>query len=425
MKMPGVLLLLLFPFALFLAAQRSETAFRSVFDAPVPDYDTAAMLNDLNVSRAVAVTQTKFRHLDFNCTAMVNDINVTRAIAVTETKFRLRDQKSWYQIGMGYVDAFHAGVTQSVHTFSSKADWKLAEWTGDTNLTEQSETPPREGNASMGMSDYFNWLFHDDTYLYSSEASYLILRLGIETNKEEGPKFLNDVKMAISLPHTQKHLQLYIGDPLADQDKNVVDDQGKVDSTTTVGARYFVPEFIKKLKTDVSAGFRGVTNPFTQVRFTYPVNFYDWLIRPVQYFDYSAKREFYEETDLYFDRRISRREMVRLQLQRSTQTQTEGMAYNVSLSYFNTLRFGTGFRTFVSMSGQTVLDEGRYADPHYDDVNPHVGIYRYSIGGRWKESFLREWLFYEIDSRIDYDMLYNWRPNYVNQFWIEFYFGDV
>ena len=425
--MPGVLPLLLFSFALFLAAVGAEEkTLPSVFDAPVPAYDIASLVNDVNVSRSMAVTRTKGGLFDCDCRALIDDINVTRAIAVTEIKFRLQDEESWYQVGMEYVDSFHAGVTQTVHVFSANADRQLAIWTGDKNLPKPVDrTPPREGNASEGMSDYFSWLFHDDTYLYSTEASYMILRVGFETNKEAGPKFLNDIKLAISLPHTQNHLQLYIGDPLADQDKNVVDNQGNVDSTTTVGARYYIPELIHKLKTDVSAGFRGIANPFTQVRFGYPVNFYDWRIRPVQYVDYSVKRRFYEETDLYFDRRISRREMVRLQLQRSTQTQKAGMAYNASLSYFNTLRFGTGFRTFVSMSGETVLDEGRYADPHYDDVDPHVGIYLYSIGARWKESFLRDWLFYEIDSRIDYDMLYNWRPNYVNQFWIEFYFGDV
>ena len=74
--MPGVLLLLLFPFALFLAALGAEEkTLPSVFDAPVPAYDVASLVNDVNVSRAMAVTRTKGRLFDCDCRALVDDIN--------------------------------------------------------------------------------------------------------------------------------------------------------------------------------------------------------------------------------------------------------------------------------------------------------------------------------------------------------------
>ena len=423
MKMPGVLLLLLFPFALFLAAQRVETSLPSVFDAPAPVYDTAAMVNDLNVSRAIAVTQTKFSLYDCNCTALINDINVTRAIAVTQKKFQLQDAESWYQKGMGYVDTFHAGVTQTVHVFSANADHQLAIWTGEENQTKPSaRTPPREGNASAGLSAYFDRLFFDNTYLYSQEASYLILRAGYEVNKEAGNKFLNQIRMAISLPKTQKHLQLFIGDPLADNNKQTVNEQGQVDSATGVGARYFIPDAIKNLHATFSGGFRGLLDPFVQFRVDYPINFYDWLIRPVQYFEYSVKREFYEESDLYFDRRISRQEMIRLRLERSTETKKVGMGYSTSLTYYNTPRYDTAFQTYVSMAGRTQVEDTNTTDTQ-NGVVMTPGIYSYSVGAGWKQSFLRRWLYYEINPSVNFDMQYEWRPNYVVDFWIDVYFG--
>jgi hypothetical protein len=422
MKMPGVLLPLLFPFALFLAAQRVETTLPSVFDPPLPEYDAAAMVDDLNVSRAIAVTQTKFRLYDCNCTALVDEINVRRAVAVTEAKFRLQDKESWYQIGMGYVDTFHAGVTQTVHVFSANADRQLAIWTGDENLTKPTEDTPREGNASAGLSAYFDRLFFDDTYLYSQEASYLILRAGYEVNKKAGNKFRNQVRMAISLPKTQKHLQLFIGDPLTDNEQ-VINEQGQIDSTTGVGARYFIPDFVRNMHTSLSGGFRGILDPFVQFRVDYPMNFYDWLIRPVQYVEYSVKREFYEESDLYFDRRISRQEMIRLRLQRATETKKVGMGYSASITYYNTLRFDTAFQTYVSMAGRTQVQDTNTTDTLNGGVVMTPGIYSYSVGGGWKQSFLRRWLFYEINPRVDFDMQYEWRPNYVTVFWLDLYFG--
>lgn len=399
MKVPGQTLLFIFAlFALSFAGEISRAVYPSVFDAPVPSYD---------------------------CNAMVCDINVTRAIDVTQSKFKLLDEKNWFESGMGYLDSLHAGLTQTVHVFSANADRQLASWSGGESVDTRPRGTPREGNVSEGMSDYFNWLFLDNTYLYSREKSYLFLQIGFETNKEEGPQFLNKIKFAISLPRTQKRLQLFVGDPLEEDNDQVVNDQGNVNDTTAVGVRYFVPEFVKHLKTGLSVGIRSIDNPFIQARIEYPINFYDWLIRPVQYAEYSVKREFYEETDLYFDRRVSKSEMVRFMLQRSTETQKIGTQYQTSVSYFNTLRFGTGFRTFVGMSGETEINLDRYADPHYDDVDPTPGIYRYSIGGGWKESFLRKWLFYEIEPRVDFDMLYNWRPNYVVRYWLDFYFGDI
>jgi len=398
MRVQGLLLLFLLPLAVFLLAQEEADAFPSVFDALPPEC---------------------------NCSVIIGEVDVSRAIAITEMKFHLQEEEGWFESTMGYLDVFHASLTQTVHVFSANTDRQLASWSGDENATRTPRATPREGNASEGMSAYFDRLFHDDTYLYSSEASYLILRLGLETNKEKGPSFLNELRFAISLPHTQKQLQIFIGDPLEDENKQIVNDAGRINETTAVGARYFVPEFIDNLRTDLSAGFRGINNPFVQGRVEYPINFYDWLIRPVQYVEYSVKRKFYEESDLYFDRRISQQEMVRLQLQRSTETKKVGMQYSAALSYFNTLRFSTGFRTFVGLSGETTINEGRYADPHYDDVDPKVGVYRYSVGGSWKASFLRPWLFYEIEPRVDYDMLYNWRPNYVVRYWFEIYFGDT
>ena len=90
--------------------------------------------------------------------------------------------------------------------------------------------------------------------------SYYVIRLGVEFNKEAGEKFLNKVRFAMKLPYTQDQLQIFVGDPLADKNKDLISETGKVDDTTGVGARYFVPEVLKNVKTSVSAGLRGITS---------------------------------------------------------------------------------------------------------------------------------------------------------------------
>ena len=429
---------LLFLPVVFLFAQSGEIPPFLAPKTSVPDFNATAIINDINVTRAIGLAQTKFRQSagdppfsqsvtsasECNCTDVINDINVSRSIELTQLKLYFQQSEGFFEGWMEQMDTYHAEFSQMVHLFGATADHRLAVWTGDEAAKAKSAKPPEDGNASESMSAYFDRLFFDKTYLYSQEASYLILRGGYEVNQKEGNKFLNQVKAAISLPNTQKHLQLFVGDPLSDsEDKQFVNEQGKVDTATGVGARYFIPDFVKDLHTSLSAGFRGILNPFVQLRVEYPMNFFDWLIRPVQYVEYSVDSEFYEETDLYFDRRISKSEMVRLQLQRSTETQKLGMDYGASLTYYNTPRYDTAFRTYVSMSGHTevedintsTLPEGTY------EITP--GVYVYSIGVGWKQSFLRKWLFYEINPRVDFGMQYNWQPNYVTQFWLDIYFG--
>lgn len=357
--------------------------------------------------------------------SIFNDINISRTFSVNDRWKSLMQEQSWIDSALGYVDTFHSYTTFKVHVVSANIDREIGGIVADKNTTTESwRKTPREGNVSEGMSEYFSRLFRDETYLYSSEASFMILRVGTERNQREGASFLNEIKFAISLPFTEDKFQIFVGDPLRQENQDVVDDQGNIDSTTAVGARYFLPEFTEDLKTDVSAGFRGLANPFTRLRIEYPFNYYDWLMRPVQYVEYSVKREFYEETDFYFDRRISKHEMVRLQLQRSTETQKLGMQYASVLSYFDTLKYNTGFRTYFGLYGETVVNGDRYEDSMYD-VDPHSGIYRYTLGGSWKTSFLRKWLFFEIEPRIDWDMVYAWKSNIVTRYWLEIYFGDM
>ena len=410
-------------------------------DFLLPECDCISVICEVSVSRAIALADKKRRLTesleepspatvfdapipDYDCTAMIEGVNVERALAVTEWKFRLGEVRGWLESGMEYVDTFHAELTRTVHIFSANADMQLASWSGSEWAEKKRENNPRDGNASAGLSDYFNQLFLDDTYLYGSEASYLIVSIGMELNKEEGTDFLNKVRFAIKLPYTQKQLQLFVGDPAEDDDDAppIVDEEGRINNKTAVGARYFVPEFLDNLKASATAGFRGIINPFVMGRVEYPVNYYDWLIRPVQYVEYSRSNKMYEKTELYFDRKTSKSEMVRLQLRRSTETDKVGMQYMSSFSYYKTYGHKTGLRTYISMTGRTKVDTHGKTD---DDEELHSGVYRYTIGSSWKASFLRKWLFYKIEPRVDFDMLYNWRPNYVARFWLEIFFGDI
>lgn len=363
--------------------------------------------------------------LDINTTERIdsalNRPNVSNVIRMQQWARAYRQGLPWYETTADYIDSFHLYTSNAVNFLAGSLDNEL-----DIAVNETLESEPKknDSNISERMSDYFNKFFRESTYLYGSNESYLMVRLGAEGNLlANSITPVTDVKISLKLPHTQNRLHLFVGDPFkTKEEERIVNDQGEVDSRTAVGVAYYLPTIIEDFDINIFGGFRGLTNPFIQGRAEYPVNLYDWLIRPVQSVEYSVDRQFYEQTQLYFDRRISPTEMVRLQLQRQTETEVAGMNYQGILGYYLSFSSHAGFSVSTSAGGATVVDPDRYSG---SSANPHAGVYLYTLGGVWKASFWRKWLFYELSPRIEWDMYYTWQPNYIADLTLEIYFGGI
>lgn len=354
--------------------------------------------------------------------AVIKQPWVSTAIRVEHRMRSYRLNLPWYETTADYIDNVHLYTSNAVNYVAGSLDGELDVFVADA--LDENITNKKEGDISERMSDYFNKFFRESAYLYGDNDSYLLLRLGVEGNMLANTvTHLTDIKLSIQLPHSQNRLHLFVGDPFkSKEEERVLNDQGEVNSQTAVGAAYFLPELIEDLNMNIFGGFRGLTNPFVQGRAEYPFNVYDWLIRPVQSVEYSVSRQFYEQSQLYFDRRISPTEMVRLLLMRQTETEVAGMNYQGILGYYLSFSTHAGFSVSATASGTTQVDTERYVG---SEADPHSGIYLYSLGVVWKESFWRKWLFYEVAPQVAWDMLYTWQPNYIVDFNIEIYFGGI
>jgi hypothetical protein len=328
------------------------------------------------------------------------------------------------------LDMMHGYVSHKVKVVSSNIDEEIADIAhnldGNESTVGRKTQKKRDENVSASMSEYFSGFFKDETFLNSNTKSYVRLRLGPEFYSKEKNKMALRASVSLDLPHTKDSVDIFFGEDIEDElsDKAPSPEAQKA----TLGIRYYIPEFLEDLKSDISVGVRGI-DPFVKLYFKYTLDYASWRIYPTQEFRYSAddnlaKWGYEEKTRLYFDRRISPHEMVRILLRRSSEEERYGQRYGMTLSYFNTLnKRKTGINTYVSISGDSFYFKNH---PDYiPDGHEHSGIDNYRLGFVWKKGIYKDWLFAEIEPLVEWDRKYYFDENYVLKTTLELWFGTI
>ncbi|WP_372999548.1 hypothetical protein [Sulfurimonas sp.] len=325
------------------------------------------------------------------------------------------------------LDYIHRNVSKKILIFSSNLDHTVEEWVKDDENTskedvEKSIKEEEEAYSLFSIVNLYDNFFKDDTFLSTTNNSYIRIRWGAQLNQEEGFNFLNNIRVNLRLPKTEEALYLFIGDDEDDDTKTF--NNTNEDKTTSVGVKYMLDN-LDVLNGSIFGGFRGITNPFIKLRIQYPIAFKYLLFRPVQYVEYAYEDEFKEETQLYFDHRLeSKKELVRLSLSRYTKTYLDGMHYSSQLSYLSTIKHGVGIQVYTGLQGQTQAQTTEPANTKYN-ITPTAGIYNYNTGIIWKQQFFKKYLFYELQPLVEFDQQYDYNANYIFRANLELYFGDI
>lgn len=317
------------------------------------------------------------------------------------------------------LDTFQKYWSQKVLLFSSNLDHKISEWYNEGNESSDSvllSDPKSEGYVASSWLDDF---FKDETYLNTNNKSYVRVRGGYELNQRAGPSFFHNVSARIRLPYTEGRLQLYMGEEIQGN-SNLSYVQYK-SSNEGIGLRYFLPSFMDRLSTSASVGFSRIDNPYAKIRMEYPILAGIWLLKPTQNFKYSLDNEFEEWTNLFLDRKLSDDEVFRILLQRSTQSNIDGMNYLFQLSYMNTRKYKIGFNYYVALSGRT---EDQPKALYSNGILPREGIYEYALGMIWRQKLVKDYLFYQIQPIVSFHEQYNYQTNPMLRMSLELYFGN-
>lgn len=335
------------------------------------------------------------------------------------------------------MDSFQEYWSKKILIFSSNLDRMFASGFDDDNVSGM-EKPPEE-NASVvddecrfsqpkftqeqdkqtyQTSTWFDDFFKDETYLDATNKSYIKIRAGYEYDWRGEPSVLQNIKARIKLPRTQEKIQLFIGD---DSDEKISStDPTRTSGSEGIGIKYFLPSLYGRLFSNASIGFSGIDNPYARTHMEYPVFLQNWLFKAAQNFKYSVESKFDEWTDFTFDRPLSDKEMIRLLLQRSTNSEVIGMEYLLQLSYRVASHHDIGTSYYVGFNGRTKDLTGSL---YNSGLTPQEGVYQYAAGIVWRQQLYKEYLVYQIEPILSLHEQYNFKPNYLLRLTLELYFG--
>lgn len=263
---------------------------------------------------------------------------------------------------------------------------------------------------------WFDDFFKDENYLDIKNKSFVKVQGGYIFDKRGDSALYNKISARIKLPKTQEKLQIFIGDDV--QEGGIVSNARHAAMNEGIGIKYYLPLY-GRLFSNASLGLSGIDNPYVKTHLEYPILMGRWLFKANQNFKYAVETEFDEWTDLYFDRKLSDKELIRILFQRSTNNRIKGMDYLTQLSYMNMLKNGVGYSYYVAANGRTK----DLSDTYENGLHPQEGVYNYSLGAVWRQQLVKEYLFYQIEPILSYHEQYDYRPNYLLRFTIDLYFG--
>lgn len=318
---------------------------------------------------------------------------------VTQLENQGSFEKNW--------DFFHGYWSNKVVAFSSRVDYI------GSNLFDDNDTDDEKADIALPFDSFFK----EDLYLNCTNNSYIKLQGGYEYNHLGKTAAIQNITARLRLPRTQKRLHLFINEE--PQPQTILPNVAQTSSDVGVGLKYYLPSMYDRLFSNISIGLAGIANPYAKTYFEYLIVFTDWQIKSTQNFKYSHRNKFDEWTDFYFDRQLSHHKMVRLLLQRSTNSEINGMEYLSQLSYIQAFDHKKSCIYYIGMNGRT---QDILAAPYENGSIPQEGIYNYSTGIIWRQQLFKNYLFYQVEPILSYHEQYNYKPNYMLRFTVDLFF---
>ena len=253
--------------------------------------------------------------------------------------------------------------------------------------------------------------------LEERDRSYIRVSFLQSINSLEPEVFDAKVSARVSLTRSRKRLKLFIENLDEDNAKNL--GQGSEKDAPSFGLEKQSSRFFG-IKPRYSIGFKGI-DPFVRARFSWEGSTSSWRFKPVQTFNYSIEEEFSELTEFYFDRPTGDNTLFRFLVDRGTQSHIKGMRYDAFIQWFYKPRDHAGLSFNLGANGATKYINTITEQPFV--IEEENRVYNYLFLLRWRESFWKKWLFYEVSPGVNYHERHEYRPNYNIFIGIDMFFG--
>ena len=303
-----------------------------------------------------------------------------------------------------YIDITHKMISNKVVDYSDTLDIGTEKL---FKIKEQKKSHTKSNNSKN--IDYF---FKNEKYINETDNSFVSIKLNTQFQSKYKYKKSISINAHIGLKRTNKRLNLFIsGVNDNNENKKVINK----DSPTEIGLNYFRADHYK-IQSKYSLGIRGF-HPFIRARYFKIFTSNQWKIEPVQVFKYSTKDHFQENTYVYFDKAVEEKNLLRFTLHRKTQTDINGMDYDISGRYYWNFNKKTSLSIAQIFSGNT-----KYK------VTPsskkYSGINNYTTALNFRKNVWKQWFFYEVNPSVNFHKENDYKANYAIVFLINIYFGN-
>lgn len=361
---------------------------------------------------------------------MVNHRGIILLALLSSLSYANRDtcfveRNSTAESGQGqfnYIDETHASLSSSVLEWSETIDMTIGEWLGhkDGNCTHcNAETADIDQTSLKSQVRSADAFFQNRKYLNETDDVFIRVRTGGFFQSKGSEDYEVKLRAQIPFSRCKKHFNIFINDMTIDNVNNILKKDEK--DTPNIGVNYFAPQRYG-IKSRYALGFSGI-DPFVSARYNMPFQTGNWLIDPVQFFQYSLDDKFEEETNIYFDRQFKEMSLFRMQLHRKTQENIDGMDYGLSVQYYWSLKEKIGLGFSQSFFGNTKYPYTVEGDDAMPKVKTYGGIHNYLTEFTWRENIWRKWFYFEVRPSVNFHKQYDYKPNYAVRVFFDFYFG--
>ncbi|OHE00309.1 MAG: hypothetical protein A2W82_07430 [Sulfurimonas sp. RIFCSPLOWO2_12_36_12] len=326
------------------------------------------------------------------------------------------DDNATKQTYREYIDEKQKKFSKKVVNLFDSVDKGISGWIDDSDDNIScDEMQARLDDEFLRNQNSIDQFFKSDKYIDETEASYLRIRLGSVFQSKESTEFNYKIRAQIPLSRTKRSFQLFIDD-VEENYFDAATPTETAEKSTEVGVKY-TPEVRYDIKSKYSIGISSLV-AYAKARYSKDFIFEKWLIQPTQQFKYSLESDWSEETNIYFDRTLKENSIFRTTLHRKTQAHMDGFNYAAAFSYYLTLSKRKGFSVSQQFWGNT-----KYVClEHPEQYN---GISDYSTIASWRQNIFRKWITYEVQPGVSFHRQYDYDPNYMLRFYVDFYFGNI
>jgi len=279
------------------------------------------------------------------------------------------------------VDADTEGAAASEHV-DVDADLK-GTYTADIYQRRISENI---NNAAQWVDSFFD----DDRYIAEDASSKLRFGQSVFLEYGANPKLNTRLNVSLDVPNTEKKLRLFIGseddaNPTSEQLPDSVDDNDIARDGSSAGVQFFAKASDKQ-NLSVSAGIKvSSADLFIGPRYRRTVSLDDWLFRFTQRFRWYTGQGWESRTRLDFERLVGQDLFFRQTFDGRWREEDPGYRYESRSSVIQALKS----RKAIEYQWANLFS----TDPQQRLVST---VFRL----RYRQNFLRKWLFYEMNPQL-------------------------